>query len=86
MGKKKHDYLYWEFHEQNGRVALRKDNWKLIKQPIVGKTIIELYDLSNDIHEDHNLAGQYPQKVKELEKILDQARVPSPIFNFGRPE
>lgn len=85
-GQKKHDYLYWEFHEQNGRVALRKDNWKLIKQPIVGKMVIELYDLSNDIHEDHNLAEQYPQKVKELEKILDQARVPSPIFNFGRPE
>lgn len=50
-GQKQHEYLYWEFHEQNGREALCCGNWKLIRQPIVGETILELYDLSNDIHE-----------------------------------
>ena len=83
-GQKQHDYLYWEFHEQNGREALRSGNWKLIRQPIVGETILELYDLSNDIHEDHNLAQQNPEKVKELEALLDGARTESPLFNFGR--
>ncbi|MCH5328606.1 MAG: arylsulfatase [Coprobacter sp.] len=83
-GQKQHEYLYWEFHELNGRVALRQGNWKLIKQPIVGDTIFELYDLSNDIHEDHNLAAQYPAKVKELEKLLDEVRTPSELFDFGR--
>ena len=62
-----HDYLYWEFHELNGREALRSGKWKLIRQPIVGETILELYDLSNDIHEDTNLAEKYPDKVKELQ-------------------
>ena len=75
-GQKQHDYLYWEFHELNGREALRSGNWKLIRQPIVGETILELYDLSNDIHEDH--------KVEELEALLDGARTESPLFNFGR--
>lgn len=83
-GQKQHDYLYWEFHELNGREALRSGNWKLIRQPIVGETILELYDLSNDIHEDHNLAQQNPEKVKELEALLDGARTESPLFNFGR--
>lgn len=83
-GQKQHDYLYWEFHELNGREALRCGNWKLIRQPIVGKTILELYDLSNDIHEDHNLAQQNPEKVKELEILMDGARTESPLFNFGR--
>lgn len=83
-GQKQHEYLYWEFHEQNGREALRSGNWKLIRQPIVGETILELYDLSNDIHEDNNLAKQNPEKVKELEALLDGARTESPLFNFGR--
>ena len=83
-GQQQHEYLYWEFHELNGREALRSGNWKLIRQPVVGETILELYDLSNDIHEDHNLAAQYPEKVAEHEIILDNARTESPLFNFGR--
>lgn len=83
-GQKQHEYLYWEFHELNGREALRCGNWKLIRQPIVGETILELYDLSSDIHEDNNLAQQNPEKVKELEVLMDGARTESPLFNFGR--
>jgi arylsulfatase A-like enzyme len=29
--QKKHDYLYWEFHELGGRQAIRKGKWKLVK-------------------------------------------------------
>ena len=83
-GQKQHEYLYWEFHEQNGREALRCGDWKLIRQPIVGETILELYDLSSDLHEDNNLAQQNPEKVKELEALMDGARTESPLFNFGR--
>lgn len=83
-GQQQHDYLYWEFHELNGREALRAGNWKLIRQPVVGETILELYDLNSDIHEDNNLATQYPEKVKELTVLLDGARTESSLFNFGR--
>lgn len=84
-GQQQHDYLYWEFHEMKGREALRSGNWKLIRQPIVGETVLELYDLSKDIHEDTNLAAQFPEKVQELSKLMDNARTESPLFNFGRP-
>ena len=45
--------------------AIRVGNWKLIQlhqqmdQP-------ELYDLAKDIHEDHNLATENPDKASEL--------------------
>ena len=81
-----HDYLYWEFHEQGGRQALRCGKWKLIRQPIVGRTALELYDLETDIHEDVNLTKQYPEKVQELVALMDSARVESPCFDFGREE
>lgn len=82
--QKEHDYLYWEFHEMGGRQAVRSGNWKLIRQPIVGETALELYDLSNDLHEDNNLAAQHPDKLKELEAVMDNARTESELFNFGR--
>jgi arylsulfatase A-like enzyme len=82
--QKEHDYLYWEFHEMGGRQALLSGNWKLIRQPIVGETALELYDLSNDLHEDNNLAAENPEKVKELEALMNNARTESPLFNFGR--
>jgi len=45
---------------------------------------LELYDLSNDLHEDNNLAAENPEKVKELEALMNNARTESPLFNFGR--
>lgn len=75
--QKKHDYLYWEF---NGR-AVRKGDWKLIRKGGAdGK--YELFDLSNDEHEDHNVAAQYPRKVKELNKLLEEAHDDSHLFHF----
>lgn len=82
--QKEHNYLYWEFHELGGRQALLSGNWKLIRQPIVGETVLELYDLNNDLHEDNNLAADNPKKTKELEVLMDNARTESPLFNFGR--
>ncbi|MDR1525688.1 MAG: arylsulfatase [Tannerella sp.] len=84
-GQQRHEYLYWEFHEQGGKIAVRKDNWKAIWLH-VGKpdsTIVELYDLHEDLHEDRNLASQHPGIVAELTKIRDRSRTPSEIWNFG---
>ena len=83
-GQKKHEYLYWEFHEQGGRIAVRKDNWKAIWFDVgkPDKTYVELYDLSKDIHEDNNLALQYPDVVKELTEIKNSAHTPSEVWNF----
>ena len=54
------DFLWW-LHE--GNRALRVGNWKIVTdkdQPW------ELYDLSTDRAEQHNLASQMPDKVREL--------------------
>ncbi len=82
----KHDYLYWEFHEQNGRQAIRKGDWKLIRQGISAENgpWLELYNLGNDIHEDHNLTEKEPEIVQELVTLMDNARTESTIFNFGK--
>lgn len=82
----KHEYLYWEFHENGGKQALRYGNWKGIRLN-VGRpenTIFELYDLSKDIHEDVNVAAQNPEVVEKIELLMQQARTESELFDFSR--
>jgi arylsulfatase A len=84
--QKQHEYLYWEFHEMGGRIAIRKGNWKGIKLNY-GKNPenkMLLFDLSTDIHEDNNVAEKHPEIVAELEKLIKSSRTESAVFNFGR--
>jgi len=82
-----HPYLYWEFQERKGRVALRKGDWKIVRydidKPNTNKPY-ELYNLKEDISEKKNLADKHPEKVKELYDLLKTARQQSPInqWNF----
>lgn len=83
--QKEHEYLYWEFHEQGGKQAVRLGNWKGIRLHINNpdKTTFELYDLSKDIHEDHNIASEHPRIVQEMETIMKEAHTESDLFNFS---
>lgn len=68
-----HDALYWRFGE---RMAVRQGDWKLVRmtpRPPVGDSATavdlsaaELYNITDDIAETHNLAGQAPEKARAL--------------------
>ncbi len=85
-GQKQHQSLYWEFHENNGRQAVRMGNWKLVRYNVAipEKITTELYNLKTDLGETNNVAPQNPQVVSQMLKIMEQSRVPSPVFNFGK--
>ncbi len=85
--QKKHDYLYWEFHEKGGRIAVRKGKWKAVKYNVTKKPNAEpeLYDLSKDPGETHNLASEFPAVVKELTQTMKEARTESEVFQFAAP-
>ncbi len=83
--QEEHDFLYWEFHEEGGRQAVRAGDWKLIRQNIQsGNPTLELYNIADDPHEDRDLAASYPDKVAELQEIMDREHTHSDMFNFGR--
>ena len=83
--QEQHQYLYWEFHELGGRQAVRMGNWKGIRLNVGNdRTSFELYNLADDIHEERNVAAENPDVAARINGIMDTARTPSDLFNFGR--
>lgn len=70
--QKQHGFLYWEFHEDGGRQALRMGKWKGIKENVKGnpQASLALYNLIADPKETDNLAKKYPDIVLKMEKII----------------
>ncbi|WP_114747789.1 arylsulfatase [Pleomorphovibrio marinus] len=78
-----HDYLYWEFHEQGGKQALRQGDWKLIRLNVKeGQTRDLLFDLSSDPGEKNDLSKDHTEKLQELLQIMEGARVEDPEWPF----
>lgn len=72
--QKPHDYLYWTFYERGGGQAARVGNWKAIQQPM--DSAIRLYDLSQDLGEDRDVAAQHPDIVAKLSATMKAAYTP----------
>ena len=80
--QKKHDYLYWEFHENNGRQAVRQGDWKAVKYDVHNDGAIELYNLADDVSEEYDMSDVYPEKVAEMDSLMKVSRVESELFQF----
>jgi len=77
--QREHEFLYWEFHEQGKRQAVRMGDWKGIRQNVAKNPDgpIELYNLKNDIGEKNNVAVRHPGIVAKIEECMKTARTPS---------
>lgn len=79
-----HPYLYWEFHEDGGKQAIRMGKWKGVRlnfhtQP---NAEIELYNLSADPSEQNNVAKSNPDIVQKIKTFMLEAHRPSTLFPF----
>ena len=79
--QRKHDHLYWEFHETD-MLGVRQGDWKLV----VRKGQPSLYNLRDDPHEDHDLSQEHPALVRKLIKKIYKDHTDSPLFPITLPE
>lgn len=79
-GQQQHEFLYWEFHETD-QIGVRMGDWKLV----VKKGVPLLYNLSTDIHEDHDIAAEHSEIVKQMKEIIRSQHTPSELFHVTLP-
>lgn len=74
-GQQQHDYLYFEYPEKRGQLALRMGDWKGVKteMKIHPNTPWELYNLKEDPQEQTDVAAQHPEIVKQIDELQRQA-------------
>ena len=75
--QKQPEFLYWEFYEGASAQAVRLGRWKAVRRPMLTGPV-ELYDLHEDLGEQHNVAGQHPEIVAQAVEMMQRAHVPSP--------
>ena len=76
-----HEHLYWEFDRKGVFFrALRIRNEKFVQVGI--NSSIEMYDLKNDIRETHNIAGQHPDRIKQIQDLLKTIRTDSEFWKM----
>src|SRR4029078_182701 len=70
-------FMYWEFDKDGlQKQAARWRNWKAVKAPHTKP--LELFDLSSDIGEEHDLPAAHPDIVAKFNKYIRTARSNSP--------
>jgi arylsulfatase A-like enzyme len=77
--------LYWEFHEQEGKQAVRQGQWKAVRlnvQEMGFHDDIELYNLEEDPAETNDLASDHPEIVDRMKTIMAESHQPSEAFPF----
>ncbi len=79
-GQRKHDFLYWEFHETD-QIGLRQGDWKMV----VRRGIPSLYNLAEDLHEDRDVALLYPEIVDRMVHIILREHTPNDLFPVTLP-
>ena len=78
--QQQHDFLYWEFHETD-QIGVRMGDWKLV---VVHGTP-RLYNLATDLHEDHDVAAEHPDIVKQMTDVIRQEHRENKLFPITLP-
>jgi len=78
--QKQHEFLYWEFHETD-MLGVRMGNWKLVVQ----RGACKLFDLANDLHEDHDVAALHPDVVDRMKEIIVREHTENSLFPVTLP-
>jgi arylsulfatase A-like enzyme len=82
----KHEYLYWEWPAYNWRKSeytgkmmqgVRHGKWKMLRNNNAKPW--ELYDLSKDVAERHNIADEHGELVKRLDAWVRANRTDPPV-------
>ena len=74
-------FLYREFSGYGGQQSIRVGDWKAIRTNMnQGNTKVELYDLANDLAEQHDVAESHADVTERLTTMMMREHRPSKLY------
>jgi arylsulfatase A-like enzyme len=72
--QRKRPYIYFEFPEKGGQVAIRMGDWKGVRTGVRQnvKAPWQLYNLASDIAEKKDVAVDHPEIIKQFAAIAQK--------------
>ena len=72
--QKQHEYLYFEYPEKNGQLAIRMGEWKGVKTNLKKNPGApwQIFNLKTDRNETMDVASRHPQLIRTFDKIVKQ--------------
>ncbi|HUH32399.1 MAG TPA: sulfatase/phosphatase domain-containing protein, partial [Daejeonella sp.] len=75
--QKKHEYLYFEYPEKNGQLAIRMGHWKGVKTNLKkdASSPWQIFNLATDINEQSDIASSHPELIRKFDAIIKKEHV-----------
>ena len=85
--QQQHEYLYWEFPDRGGQIAVRWGNWKgIIENTRKGNRTMRLFDISSPSKDmempDRDVAASHPEIVERMWSYIKQSHTEPTIDKF----
>lgn len=83
--QKTHPYLYFEFPEKGGQVAIRMGDWKGVRTNVKKdpNSPWQVYHLKTDRNETKDLASSHPELVTQFEAIVKKEHQDSHVKDWN---
>jgi arylsulfatase A len=77
--QKNREYIYFEYPEKGGQVAIRMGNWKGVRTNVRKNKNApwQLYNLATDINETRDIASEHPEIIQRFKAIQKQEHHPA---------
>jgi arylsulfatase A len=77
-----HKHLYWEFHEDGGRQAVRIGKWKGVRLNVKRNpdASIQLFDLDVDSQETNDISTKHQDIVEQISRIMKEQHTENANF------
>jgi len=90
--QRQRDYLYWEYPDKGGQLAVRMGNWKGVKTGLTKDPLApwQIFNLTTDEKESNDLTAAHPELVIKFDAIVKKehttpVRPEWDLFNPNRP-
>jgi arylsulfatase A-like enzyme len=82
--QKAHDFMYFEYPENGGQVAVRMGKWKGVRHHVRKnpESPWELFDLESDRNETRNIAANHPDIVAAIKAIAQREHVHPHVMDW----